>query len=74
VFAKRTLHNGRPQCACAINETKIDATKSSRECVKELRELDRLIVVTTHDKASERSMTAAGVSAPGRGDAVVTNV
>jgi hypothetical protein len=74
VLAEWTLHNGRPESACSIDKAEIDATQSSGQRVEKCRQWRRLIVARCHDSTRERSISAAGVKALGRGDAVVTSV
>jgi len=74
VLGEYRIHNGRPELARFINEAKVDSPKSSRESVQEFAQRGRLFLSPVHDNTRVRSMTAAGDSAPGSGDAVVTRV
>jgi hypothetical protein len=73
VLSDHRINDARPQLSGAIDESQIDSTKTSRQRVEKVAQW-RWIVACAHEVTSDRSITAAGESAPGSGDAVVTNV
>jgi hypothetical protein len=73
VLGDDRINDARPQLSGVIDETQIHPTKASRERVEKVAEW-RWIVAEAHEVTSDRSITAAGVSAPGSGEAVVTSV
>ena len=73
VLGDDRINDAWPQLSGPIDETQIDSSKTPRQRVEKIAQR-RWIVARAHEVTSDRSITAAGVSAPGSGDAVVTNV
>jgi hypothetical protein len=73
VLGDNWIDHARPQLSSVIDEAQVDPTKATRERVEKVAEW-RWIVAGAHEVTSDRSITAAGVSAPGSGEAVVTSV